>query len=550
MTGTFTTFRVQPLAALLRDELRRGWWKLAAAQTAALGTAAIVYETLPGAGLLESQAGRSLHLVLLWIVFTSSAAAVLSAAGNPARMFLLPVSNRWIAACALLPGMIGVGAIYLATVGLLDAGWGVRWPVWGPALFLAATLGVIKSLSLAVGANHFRRIVCWSLAAIFLVGWLCSRYGGSSFLEPSMLWQYVSLAEAIFLALLAGGAYLLGLVSIARTRRGDVAPLAAFTWRPAFAQRSPVFRQPFRDSRRAQFWFEWQQKGMILPATFIVFAALLLTGFFLKQFDRGTYELLHGCFGYGKGLAPIALLAGLVIGHLDPAGANPECGTFLATRPATNAALSAAILRASGAALLATWGMWCLAMVAGTVLLRFDQGLEPVLDLWTVHGKFSGALDNLGLWYAGVVFGIALLDAWVALSLAASLVLTGRQALLIGFVAGGVPVFLVMLFLAERANSGSASVLPAVVWQCLTGVAGLAGTAAVWAVALRRKQVEAETCGLALAGWLALCAVGAGIYFLIGPLEPAHLVMMAGMFALPFAAGAAAPLALAWNRHR
>src|SRR5258708_38701264 len=150
----------------------------------------------------------------------------------------------------------------------------------------------------------------------------------------------------------------------------------------------------------------------------------MLFGYLFHQFDNREYELLHGCFGFGPGLAPIAAIVGLVVGHLDLAGANPECDSFLATRPATNAALAGALLKAAAASLLLTWVLWCTAMLATTGWLYLHQGSVPVLDLWTHHGQFAAALATLGDWYAALLFGVVLVAAWIPLSLAASLVLT------------------------------------------------------------------------------------------------------------------------------
>jgi hypothetical protein len=275
----------------------------------------------------------------------------------------------------------------------------------------------------------------------------------------------------------------------------------------------------------------------------------MLVGYLFHQFDNGEYELLHGCFGFGTGLAPIAAIVGLVVGHLDLAGANLECDSFLATRPATNAALAGALLRTAAASLLVTWVLWCAAMLAATGWLYLHQGTEPVLDLWTHHGQFAGAFATLGYTYAALVFAVVLIAAWIPLSLGASLVLTGRQRLLVFSLSGIIPVLLAGLFLAGRAAEGHAD-LPHSVWQITLGSISTTVTAWIFVIALRRGHVSASCGARTLAAWLAACAVGSCIYILVGPLNLSDLVLMAGLLALPLAPIAAAPLALAWNRHR
>jgi hypothetical protein len=139
--------------------------------------------------------------------------------------------------------------------------------------------------------------------------------------------------------------------------------------------------------------------------------------------------------------------------------------------------------------------------------------------------------------------------AWIPLSLAASLVMTGRQRLLVASISGVVPALLAGLFLAGRTAEGHAD-LPHSVWQIALGSISVAATAWLFGTALRDGQISASCGERALVAWLAACAVGSCIYILAGPLNLSDLVLMAGLLALPLAPFAAAPLALAWNRHR
>jgi hypothetical protein len=544
------TNRPAALAALFIVPIRRGWWRVLNAQVGVLGTAAIVYASLLQAGPLDAQAGRTLHFVLLWIVFVAAAGAALTAVGSPSRCYLLPVSNRLIAAATMLPAALGVGTIYAVTAWTVNGMFGVDWPVAGPALFLGATAGVMQAISLAAGPSQVGRLAGWSVAAILLIGWLQTRYGGGPFLLPRLMWPAVTPAESAFVASLVVASFLVTWAAIARERRGDLAliSIGSFCRLPVASGKSPTVAR-FAGAGSAQFWFEWRQKGLIIPGLFGVFACFLIGAYVFGQFENGEYELLHGCFGFGTGLAPIAAVVGLVVGHLDLKSANPECGSFLATRPATNAALAGALLKTAAASLVVTWILWCGAMLAATEWLHFHQGTAPVLDLWTLHGKFAGALASLGYWYAALLFGVVFVAAWIPLSLSASLVLTGRQRLLVASISGAVPLLLAGLFLAGRAAEGHGDG-PHRAMQFLLGSTCVAATAALFAVAVRRGQIGAAVGLSLLVAWLMACAAGACVYILIGPLYVSDLVLMAGLIALALAPLAAAPLALAWNRHR
>ena len=188
-------------------------------------------------------------------------------------------------------------------------------------------------------------------------------------------------------------------------------------------------------------------------------------------------------------------------------------------------------------------------MLGSTLLLYSTQGVEPVLDLWTDHGKFAQSASMFGYWHAALLCGIVLLVAWTPLALATCLVLTGRQRLLVTVVAASVPVLLVSFFLAESQNTGRTKV-PEFVWQYLMGGATGLAAASGFVMAVRRGLIGWPTCGLAAAGWLVLCGLAGSVSLLLGSMEPASVVFMAGLLALPLAPLAAGPLALAWNRHR
>ena len=121
----------------------------------------------------------------------------------------------------------------------------------------------------------------------------------------------------------------------------------------------------------------------------------------------------------------------------------------------------------------------------------------------------------------------------------------------------GVPMIVYWLLLqigpldpqAESRIQGR-ELLPEFPWQYLIGGAAVLATAGGFGMAVRRGLIGWPTCGIATAGWLTLCGLAGSLSLLLSSLEPAPLVFMAGLLALPMAPLAAAPLALSWNRHR
>jgi len=539
-----------PARALAWEFFQRGWWRILNALLAGLGVALIVYSSVLQSGPLEPRSGRSLHFVLVWIWFVSSAGAALAAQGDPARFYLLPLSNRVLAAVTMFPGMISVGVTYLLTAGLLNRLFGVGWPVWGPALLLPTALAAFQTASRVAGPGRAARIVAWIAVAIPLDWWMRGRYGGGSFLEPRWMWTTVTPGELATIASIGLAAFSLTVYCIRRDRRGDLPLLSQISPRLALHQETAHFERPrFGSAEAAQFWFEWQHKGLILPATFVVFATFLITAYCGEWFEDREYRLLHDFLAYGSGLMLFALLGGLALGHTDLPAANPECGSLLATRPATNASLAGALLKVEAVSLLLTGAMWAVALAGSTALLYSNQGLEPVFDLWTVHGKFAAAARGMGPWYALPVVGAILLATWAALSLTTSVVLIGRQRLIVAFVTAGIPALLLGLYLADRDASGR-PLLPDGAWQYLIGGLAAAGTLGSFGMARQRRAISGPTCCAALAGWLTLCGLAWSVCLLASYREPAPVFCAAGLLTLPLAPLATCPLALAWNRHR
>ena len=553
--------RSVPLA-LFWDFSRRGWWQTLLAQITVLGLAAIVYSSLQQSGTVDHEAGRGLYVVLVAIVFVAATGAELAAHGDPRRQYLLPLSNWSLAGVSVLPGSAIVAGMYALTAAVLNACFDVGWPVWGTAACFAAGFASIRAAAQIAGSGRLARFLAWCCIGIPLANWWRARFRGGWFLAPETMWTTVTWGEWVSIGLVMVIAFVAMAHAIARERRGDAAWLASVeasarrVWTrspasrkmPGFyaARRSPM---PFRSDRAAQFWFEWRQKGLILPATLAAFTAFLVVGCVCGVFQNPEYELLHGLLGYGIVFAPIALVAGLVLGHIDLPQANAECGTLLGTRPMSNAALSMALLKVEAASLLLTWGLWAAITLGATVLLYVQQGAAPVLDLWTDHGRFQPQYAAMGSWYAVKLVVVALIAAWIPLTLASALVLTGRRHWTIGCVVATVPVFLGVIYLSELHNNGVRIVSEAA-WQLGWGGTAAIVTVASFVHARRKRLIDGSTCGAALAGWLALCALGAGVSWWLQSTQAAYAVFAAGVFSLTVTPLAMGPVALAWNRHR
>jgi hypothetical protein len=143
----------------------------------------------------------------------------------------------------------------------------------------------------------------------------------------------------------------------------------------------------------------------------------------------------------------------------------------------------------------------------------------------------------------------SLIAAWIPLTLATSLVLTGRQRWMIGCVVGGVPVLLMGLYLAELRAEGIV-VIPAQLWEIAIGAAAASVTVLSFAWAKGNGLIDRRTCGAALAGWLTLCTLALVVSWSLQSANVAYATFAAGLLMLVVAPLAMGPLALASNRHR
>ncbi len=538
------------LRMLMWEFCRRGWWRMLNALLAVSGVAIIVYSSLLRTGPLDPQSGRTLHFVLLSILFVTCGGAAWSAQGVVERFYLLPLPNRLLAATVMLPGMMSVGFSYVFAARMLNSLFPVAWPLWGPGLFLAAALGGFQTVSYLTKGSRPLQLILWCLLAVLFEAWLIDRYGGGHFLQPKAMWSTVTFRELLSMGAMVCCELLVATWCIARERRGDSTVLSLRPARLALSEQMAASTQrPFRNAAAAQFWFEWQQKGWILPGIFAAFAVFMLTGYSLHWFKNGEYELLHGCAGFGIGLAPISLIAGLVLGHANLPQGSSECGGFLATRPLTNSALSAAVFKMEGVSLLLTWSLWLLGTLSATGLLYLDQGVEPVWDLWTQHGQLTAEFSQMGPWFGLVIAMMCLLAAWISLTLATSLALSGRQQFLVAVVSGSVPIFLTALFLAGLRSEGHALLSDEKV-RLVIGGSAILGTLATFALTLRRKLIGRSTCQAVVVGWSVLCLFASGVMWRVNSWTLPWLIFAAGALVLPYVPLAAGPLAFSWNRHR
>ena len=457
----------------------------------------------------------------------------------PARMFTRPVTTVSLTAWPMLAG--AVAAALLWTVARPIAPWppSVRVPAVWPGVLGVAHLAWTQALT-------WRPYGLPGLRVVVLMLWL-------TVIDAIVLLAlHFEISEPVMVAILLPLiplAWPVALSAVGRARRGDVPDWrGAFTRIAGFAAltRRP---SPFRSPTSAQAWFEWRLNGRMLPT----WVAILLPLELLLLWVAGPSTALVVEILLGVCLTPVimASFAALTVSR-SGASAGPSYGLspFIATRPLTNAQLIGAKLKL---ALRSTAFAWLLVLVAIPLALELSGEMPLAVGRIRRLAEVVGtprAVVFLLLVVAGFVA-----STWKQLVQSLYIGLTGREWLIKGSVFVMVMALVclgpVAVWIVETGRVG-------VVWHALPAVfavlVGCKMTAAAWiAVRLfRDRLVRDSTLLIGAAGWcVAVFTLYAVLVWMLDtPHMPRYLLMLLAILATPLARLSAAPLALAWNRHR
>jgi hypothetical protein len=246
----------------------------------------------------------------------------------------------------------------------------------------------------------------------------------------------------------------------------------------------------------------------------------------------------------------MATFAAATVSKSNP-GATASYGVapFIATRPLTNGDLIVAKLKMT---IRATLFAWLLELLAIFLALKLSGTLPIVLERW------SRLSEVVGTPHAVVALLLVLLgciaSTWKQLVQSLYIGLTGRESLIKGI------VFLTLVLLclvgpfAEWVVDGHLgefwSALPAI-FAVLVGFKIIAATWIAFRLYHGRLLSDsALVTGAALWCVAVFALYGVLVWLLDAPHIPHYLLMLVAILAIPLARLSAAPLALAWNRHR
>jgi hypothetical protein len=542
--------------ALIWETVSQGKWSLPFIFLVAIMLPLLVYGALSGLAIDPSaHEFIALQLGFLQIVLFQLACGVAFAQGPVSRLFALPISTNSIVAWHMISGAVLLALEISVASWLLNTLFHVQWPILGPALFAVAAWAALQVLMCVTSMQSLPAVLLGGAPAVLLCGWLATRYG-CYFSPPKYFWSEVTLSDVVTLLSSFIVCYLITYFSVGLARCGERMPTFGIgkwldnKWDAYMASRETP--PAFRSAATAQFWYEWQVKGIALPiVTLSMLAIAVSIGLGAMYFQDTTLESFYEVVLYlGGFVSLLACAAGLFLGmeaDSKPTGQRATqlgdfvselqlesgMGSFLTCRPCTSKQFSAAILKNAAYGSIVSWFIWFMVWSA-LLLAMWIMKLAPAAYVPREIGVLFFPLTILGPWIAMANLGI------VGLS--------GRGTkILFAMVAGGVGYCVLLGVIRHFTN-----VFVAIEFHtaCTTLAAVFAVLATIWAFAQARKHKHIRTstsvCAALICCALVIAAVACrpvGSTFIYYP----TVVCFATLVVFPFAC---MPLAIAWNRHR
>jgi hypothetical protein len=492
-------------------------------------------------------------LVAIFCRTESAELLLLARSGVPTRMFSLPVSTAALVFWPMCYGTASMMLLWLLVVLLMAWPQGVAAPLLAPAFGLAAALAWAQAVIWIPFRLGLLRML-YFYAVVCLLGLI------PVLALPTTLGLGTGTLAVLYAGALAA-AYVQAYVGVARARRGDdpqwrwLDRLGAWweSWQPRR-------RRPFTSAAQAFVWMEWRRYGFLLPGVvgFYLLVALIVGSIIWVAELQGqpkaghTFPTIAGlrpetCEELTKRVVPVLMLVfvGAIwgFGFVFPGPKRPALSTFYATRPLSSAALAGLEFRLAARSILVTWAIFLPFLVLFS--LWPGSGREAFLEVRAVWLPDYTTVE----WFALLLLllGISALLTWAQMVRVLVLVFTGQKKFItnvmltgmLGFVALGVVLYFPISREAFR------SLLP---WL-LAAALLLKAFAAAWAAraALRHGLLSVQDLKKLGGLWcLGVCVLVALLVWLL----PVWLVVGAVVLEMPLARLIAAPLALAWNRHR
>lgn len=453
----------------------------------------------------------------------------------PARMFTLPMTSAALAGWPMLYGTLAMTVLWVLTrlLALWPAGTDV--PILWPALLAASLLAWTQALtwmSYPLPGLRVAVTMVW-LTVIDSVVLIALDYKARELVMLALLAPHVPLA------------YLAARSAVARARRGDVPD-----WRLSrIGEVRTRSRNDFRSAADAQAWFEWRLHGRSLPWLVAILLPLELSLFFIF---RETPVIIFETLFLVLFTPPfMAAFVAATVSKSNPGSDSHGVTPFQATRPLSSASLIAAKLKVT---IASTFAAWLLVLAAVPLALRLSGTSPYVLYRARAWAEVMGVPRATAL----LLLGLALLMAatWKQLVQSLYVGMSGREWAVKASVFLPLSLLMVIGPIAHWVGGKKAGMIW--LWNALPVIlAVLVGLKlyAAGSIAIRLRDSGLVSGRTLILGVLAWDVLAFALYALLAWIFPelivrGYVLALLAILLVPLARLSAAPLALAWNRHR
>lgn len=449
--------------------------------------------------------------------------------GFPARLFVLPVPTWLLVGWPMLQGAAAAVLMWLAWDALVLRPAGLEPPRWWAAMLAAVVTTAQALVWLPFG-------VAWVRIGVIAVALTVLLRSNTYFADADQQARVLTIVAAALVPL----AFAAARAGVARARRGDNPEWA---WRRrADGERVAAVgndRAPFASAMAAQTWYEWRLRGRGYVAAVVALVAVLaaVALVFERPEARADFGMI---FVFVPPL--VAAYWGVTAGSPGESIRSTALTTFAATRPLDETALVTAKVRALTLAAALTW-LLVLAFTVGWIAA--SDRFERLDRLWEAGVERHGRAAAVG--FCAIFACVLIGGTWRGLVANLWVGLTGRTWLVPAqtFVMS----LLAFQLFAEWAQWNADAARRERLLDWLPWAAGAAVAVKLLAAAwFARRAAVWPVVGAWAVGVAVLSAL---LVWLVPPaLVPTYGLVVGVVLAVPLARLAAAPLALAWNRHR
>ena len=471
-------------------------------------------------------------------------------AGFPRHLFTLPVNTYYLVTCLMLCTLVSIAGIYVAWVKFVYEPLGIQLQIRWPLTLIAAGVVLFQTIIWCLSGFRLARVIVLSVLISMLVG-----IG----LLPS-LWADTGGGdiEGRLTAALAGVtavAYAATILTVGAQRRGgargwELTGIVA----DVFARVVPEFRHEVKSADAALFWLEFRRSGLVLPAAVLLTLTLIL-GPILWITGRGPDETIRAAMFLLILPLILTLAVGKGMSKPDFWSLELSLSPFLTGRPvAGTQILTAKMKTAAASAVLA----WTLLLTIAPLWMFATCDVGHLRGVW---GQFQLVYSPFSQWTIPIllVAGVILMT-WSLLVGSIWVGHCGRPGFFYASTSVSAASLIALLVLTvwwgdhPRSRGSFAAVwAPRIPWL-LAGCFAIKLWLAAWLTwqARSRQLIDSRTILRYLGFWIVATGILIALAWQISPrvIWLRDTLFLAAFLVLPLARIAAAPLAIAWNRHR